>query len=197
MNIMSGHFHILLILCLLYTLSCVASIVPAKPLKFYVYDDPEWHRMGTFTMVKRDSTERMENVLNYGAGPEMNKEEGTYHTNQYQLYNNLYYRALKDPRRTLNPEEATTFFMPYDIASDAAKYQGCPKNRSKTCYDFNKCILAPKVEKLLLASPYFHRNGGHDHMMLVVSFRCVKCHSYVVYFMFFVCRCHYRGLIMR
>lgn len=162
-----------LVCCIFLSLSVVASLngAAASPavtsLKFYIYDDPEWHKMGTFSMFRRDKTERMDNVMNHGAGPEVNREEGSYHTNQYQLYNNVYYRALKDPRRTLNPEEATTFFLPYDIASDAAKYQGCPKNTSKTCYDFNRCILAPKVEKMLLASPYYHRNGGRDHMLLV------------------------------
>jgi hypothetical protein len=168
------NIQLALLLWMFAMLSGVASVTPGAPLKFFIYDDPEWHKMGTFTMSKRHPTERMENVLNRGAGPEINRAEGVYHTNQYQLYNNMYHRALRDPRRTLDPEEATTFFLPYDIASDAAKYQGCPKNTSKTCYDFNKCVLAPKVEKMLLASPYYRRNGGSDHMMLGKRV-CVMC----------------------
>ena len=34
------------------------AVEPVKPLKFYVYDDPEWSKMGTFTMRPRDKTGR-------------------------------------------------------------------------------------------------------------------------------------------
>ena len=46
---------------------------------------------------------------------------------------------LKDPRRTLNPDDATTFFIPYDLAQDAAYYKHCAKNKDHKCFDFRKC----------------------------------------------------------
>ena len=51
----------------------------------------------------------------------------------------MYHRMLKDPRRTLNPDDATTFFIPYDLAQDAAYYKHCAKNKDHKCFDFRKC----------------------------------------------------------
>ena len=73
----------------------------------------------------------------------------------------------KDPRRTFDPEEATTFFIPYDIASDMAFYTACAKNTNLTCYDFRKCPLGDTVGNLLLDSKYYHRNQGRDHVLII------------------------------
>lgn len=39
----------------------------------------------------------------------------------------IYQRILQDPRRTLNPDEATLFFIPYDSGIDATM------NRVRVC----------------------------------------------------------------
>lgn len=140
---------------------------PKQPLKFYIYDYGEWINISKLTETPRNPTERMHYVLNGGAGLEVSAAEGAYHTNQYQLYNNIVARAMKDPRRTLDPEEATTFVIPYDLAGDAATYIGCPKNKNTTCYDFLKCPTAPRVGELLAESKYYRRRGGLDHLLLV------------------------------
>lgn len=58
----------------------------------------------------------MERAVNGGAGPEVDAAHGVYHTDQYQLFQLVYYRALKDhSRRTMNPAEASTFVIPYDL----------------------------------------------------------------------------------
>ena len=90
----------------------------------------------------------------------------------------LYHRALRDMRRTLDPNEATTFIIPYDFATDSAYYKQCQKSAGKIpifllihvlthlilttgrCYDFRKCPLAPTVEELLHKSKYFRRLNG-------------------------------------
>jgi len=118
------------------------------------------------SLYRRDPNERLDNQLNNGAGPLVNASSGAYHTDQYQLFSMIYYRALKDYRRTLDPSKATTFLIPYDFATDAAYYKNCMKTAG-VCYDFRKCPLAPKVEELLLASPWYRRNLGHDHLLIV------------------------------
>lgn len=133
---------------------------------FYIYDSHFWPNISVASIYKRDPNERLENSLNNGAGPLVNKSRGAYHTDQYQLFSMIYYRALKDYRRTLDPSKATSFLIPYDFATDSAYYKNCMKTAG-VCYDFRKCPLAPKVEELLLLSPWYHRNHGHDHILIV------------------------------
>ena len=47
---------------------------------------------------------------------------GIYDTYQFDLFNLMYIRALKDPRRTRNPEEAASFLIPYDAHTDTMRY---------------------------------------------------------------------------
>lgn len=67
-------------------------------------------------------------------------------------------RALIDERRTMNPAEATTFIIPYDLSLDSAFYKHCNKDHSHTCFDFRKCPLAPQVGTLLQESPWYQRH---------------------------------------
>ena len=128
---------------------------------FYIYDYGYWRNISTMSMHRRDDPlEILETTIHNGAGPIVNASRGSYHTDQYQLFLLIYHRALRDHRRTLNPAEATTFIIPYDLASDVAYYKTCAKS-SGTCFDFRKCPLAPTVEKLLQESVWFKRNKGH------------------------------------
>lgn len=137
-----------------------------KDKKIYVYDSSDWREITKATTMKRDPHELLDNLLNNGAGPLINSDKGSFHTDQYQLFSMFYHRILNDPRRTMDPAEATSFFVPYDFASDAAFYKSCPKSAGN-CYDFRKCPLAPQVEDLLSRSPWYRRNGGHDHILIV------------------------------
>jgi hypothetical protein len=137
-----------------------------RDLYFYIYEDDFWPNISTASIYSRDTNEMLEHSLNYGAGPVMDASVGLYHTDQYQLFSMIYYRALKDKKRTLDPAEATSFLIPYDFASDCAYYKKCAKTAG-VCYDFRKCPLAPKVEELLLKSPWFMRNYGKDHILIV------------------------------
>ena len=142
---------------------------PKTRSKHYIYiyqDRATWIPIANASLHPRDPNEVMEHSFNGGAGPLVDESAGMYHTDQYQLFNLMYHRALKDPRRTLDPNQATTFIIPYDLASDSAYYKKCGKS-SGICYDFRRCPLAPSVESLLQASPYFRRKGGHDHLLVV------------------------------
>lgn len=133
---------------------------------FYIYDTAEWTAIANVTRNPRDPDEYVSNYYNSGAGPSVNITAGAYHTDQYQLFPLIFGRALKDPRRTLDPSKATTFIIPYDLASDAAYYKKCPKSEG-LCFDFRKCPLAPTVSDLLQASPWYKRNNGRDHLMII------------------------------
>jgi hypothetical protein len=134
---------------------------------FYVYDTGQWHDIGILSMNKRDDpNEILEIVSNNGAGPLIDAARGLYHTDQYQIFLLNYHRALRDYRRTLDPDKATTFIIPYDFASDVAYYKHCSKSVG-SCFDFRKCPMAPTVEELLLTSPHFKRNFGYDHVLFV------------------------------
>lgn len=143
-----------------------------KEKLFYIYDYDEWPSIATASIYKRDRTERLENQLHHGAGPLVNENSGIYHTDQYQLFSMVYYRALRDPRRTLDPAKATSFLVPYDFASDAAYYKNCAKSKG-VCFDFRRCPLAPKVEELLKNSVWYQRNQGKDHVLIVGMNYCM------------------------
>ena len=136
-------------------------------LRIYIYSGVEWDGIATASMSARIEDELLESGTNSGAGPALNVTSGSYHTDQYQLYALMYHRLLKDPRRTFNPAEATTFFVPYDLASDAAFYKLCAKNKEHKCFDFRKCPLAPRVDELLRESPWWKRRNGRDHLLVV------------------------------
>ncbi len=133
---------------------------------FYIYDSEEWAKLAIASIYKRDPNERLDNQYNHGAGPMVDASAGAYHTDQYQLFSMIYYRALTDPRRTLDPSKATSFFIPYDFALDSAYYKNCARSHG-VCYEFRKCPLAPQVEKLLQKSPYYQKNHGKDHVLIV------------------------------
>lgn len=134
---------------------------------FYIYDYDYWVNISIASInLRSDPNEILETTINNGAGPLVDAKQGAYHTDQYQLFLLLFNRALRDHRRTLDPAKATTFFIPYDMASDVAYYKRCSKSE-ETCFDFRRCPLAPTVEKMLLESPWYRRNYGKDHLLIV------------------------------
>lgn len=154
------------ILSIWFVLVCLMIPWSTAEHLFYIYEDQDWPHIATAALHKRDPNERIENQFHQGAGPIVDKAHGQYHTDQYQLFSMIYYRALKDPRRTLDPSKATSFLIPYDFASDSAYYKNCARSAG-VCYDFRKCPLAPTVERLLVNSTYFQRNQGHDHVLII------------------------------
>lgn len=157
---MRASFSVALFTCLLSQLNHALDY-------FYIYDTGYWLNISRASMYMRDDPhEILETTINNGAGPLVNAKMGAYHTDQYNLFLLIYHRALRDHRRTMNPAEASTFLIPYDMASDVAYYKRCAKSEG-TCFDFRKCPLAPTVDKLLHESPWYHRHKGKDHLLLV------------------------------
>ena len=98
---------------------------------------------------------------NYGSGKCIQKETMEYKTSQFGLFKIMYERALLDPRRTMDPENATSFLIPYDFGMDATFFETNGRMRR------TGCPLAAEALKLLNSSKYFHSNHGHDHTLIV------------------------------
>ena len=148
--------HVLVIYLLL---AAVISVMAIQE-KFFIYD---WRKI-TKTFGKAFFfDESAKRYANFGAGPLIDLSIGSYNTEQYQLFLLMYYRALKDPRRTLDPEQATSFLIPYDLASDCGQFRKNHHALSMIEY----CPRGPEVIRLLESSPYFNRKLGRDHLLLV------------------------------
>ena len=131
--------------------------------KIYVYDWPELvNRYANFT--DRDHTSHGVEVpiwkTHFGAGRLVDATNLEHKTSQFALHKIFYERALIDSRRTLNPSEATTFFIPFDIGMHTVFLEGNGRMRK------SGCPLVDQVEARLKQMPYFERNGGHDHLLI-------------------------------
>lgn len=97
----------------------------------------------------------------FGAGRISHAATMEHKTSQFSLFKLMYERAMIDKRRTLDPADATTFLIPYDIGMNACFTM--PHGRMRK----TGCPQAHEVERRLLASPFFKANHGHDHVLIV------------------------------
>lgn len=131
---------------------------------FYVYDWPHLvNRYANFSDRSHHShgVEFPQWTSHFGAGRLLSKVDMEYKTSQFALFKIMYERALIDGRRTLNPNEATTFFIPYDFGMDATFIEANGRMRK------TGCPLASEVVGLLEKSSFFQKNHGHDHVLVV------------------------------
>jgi hypothetical protein len=142
----------------------VSLLAAATANKFYIYD---WSHLVNRYANYSDRPHHGHGVefpqwrLNYGAGRLIDSNSSEYKTSQFALFKLLYERALVDPNRTLDPEKAVSFFIPYDFGMDATFIEANGRMRR------TQCPLSEQVLSLLLASPHFRKNGGHDHTLVV------------------------------
>ena len=152
---MNRLFRICALTICLGILSRAHAIAPHSDEKFFIYDWPD-------VCAKLFCGGRQ----NSGAGRVVNATNGIYNTYQYALFDLMHSRALRDPRRTLNPEEATMFFIPYDSHVDAMTYSN-KMGHTEWSWDLGTADQAVKVHDLLQVSPYFQRKEGKDHFMMI------------------------------
>lgn len=128
---------------------------------FYIYNVPgnvsnSWpqkvdHFRAAFTNQFRE---------NYGAGMDISASRGYYHTHQYSLFMLLFQRLLTSRYRTLDPDKASLFFIPYDLGMDASV-----RGSDGALFQTN-CPRLAQVQSMLSASPYFSRRQGSDHFVV-------------------------------
>ena len=147
-----------------------------RHFRFYVYDTGDWNRIGKAGFSPQGEDEIVDMSKNRGAGPLVNMSDGSYHTDQYQLYALHYHRWMKDPRRTLNPAEATTFVIPYDLATDAAYYRHCAKNKEHKCFDFSEVSHGTRGGKIAHGLPMVPKERRRKDHLLVVGMNYAMDH---------------------
>jgi len=146
--------------------SAPASSLPGLPEDglFYMYDLPEeyWWR---WPVEGSDCSENgyvgHNHKQNSGIGPLVSPDHGLYLTWHFSLFSSLYNRMRRSSRRTLDPEKASLFIIPYDLGLDGYLDQNSCNTRRQCSHG-----LVGKLEKILLSTPYFQRHGGGDHALL-------------------------------
>jgi hypothetical protein len=96
-----------------------------------------------------------------GLGKVIDLDYGLMDTWHFSLFSSLFNRAKRSSRRTLNPNEAKLFIIPYDLAMDGG-YDPSTCNRRRRC-TFG---LTDALQKILSESPFFKRYSGADHLVL-------------------------------
>ena len=102
-----------------------------------------------------------EHKENSGMGPLILPDDGLYLTWHFSLFSSLYNRMKRSSRRTLDPEKASLFIIPYDLGLDGYL-------NTQTCDNRRQCShgLVGKLTSIIGKSPYFHRHQGADHVLL-------------------------------
>lgn len=139
------------------------SVISATD-KFYVYDWP--HLVNRYANYS-DRPHHGHGVefpawrTNYGAGRLIDASNSEYKTSQFALFKLIYDRAMIDPQRTTDPNQAVSYLIPYDFGMDATFIEANGRMRR------TQCPLAEQVLTLLRASSHFRAKGGHDHTLVV------------------------------
>ena len=147
-----------------YFLVIATQISSMETARFYIYEWPHLiDRYANFS----DRPHHGHGVEfpawreNLGIGRALDVNNHEYKTSQFALFKIMYERALVDPRRTMDPNDATSFFIPYDFGMDATFFESNGRMRR------TQCPLAVDALQHLRNSPYFWRHGGHDHTLIV------------------------------
>jgi hypothetical protein len=94
-------------------------------------------------------------------GKPLRPDDGLFLTWHFSMFNSIYNRLKRSSRRTLDPDKADLFIIPYDIGLDGYL-------DPTTCRNRRMCTIGMvgKLTKILDASKYFQRNQGSDHIIL-------------------------------
>lgn len=133
---------------------------------FYMYDLSEefwwrWPIQGTESTCKEQGYLGHEHAINSGIGPLVHNDSGLFLTWHFSLFNSLYNRLKRSSQRTMNPDEASIFIIPYDLGLDGYMDKQTCRNRRSCTHG-----LVGKLTNILKDSVYFNRHEGLDHVVL-------------------------------
>lgn len=96
-----------------------------------------------------------------GYGPLLIPDDGLFLTWHFSLFSSLYNRMKRSRRRTLDPDKASLFIIPYDLGLDGYL-------NADVCTNSRSCTrgLPGKLNTILKNSKYFTRYDGGDHAVL-------------------------------
>jgi hypothetical protein len=188
---MDRFFSIFLLLYLFLTASSSWKASEGLAPKFYVY--PWSQEVTRAPLPKHD--QRREFFSNHGIGQAIIPYIGLYETSPYSLWSYVLSRLLVHPSRTLNPSEASFFFVPFDLTHNTwqagsfirtkmrensftlAHFDSSEANDSLNGNSFDWIgALQPAVSeadnrtaeviRALRTSPFFQRFKGNDHFFI-------------------------------
>lgn len=135
-----------------------------KDKLFYIYDLPEefwWRWPKPSADCSKNGYVGHDHALYSGMGPPINESDGLYLTWHFSLFSSMFNRMKRSKRRTLDPEKADLFIIPYDLGLDGyvdpdrcTMRRGCTKG------------LPQKLQNMLSASKYWQKYQGADHVVL-------------------------------
>ena len=155
---------IFLILPYLLLVSTIENITSDKKL-FYMYDLPEeyWYRWPKATQNNCSAHGYVSNehIELSGMGRPIRPENGLFLTWHFSMFSSLFNRYKRSSRRTLDPQKASIFIIPYDMGLDGYINQDNCNNRRSCTKE-----LVPRLQDMLLNSTYWQRYQGLDHVVL-------------------------------
>ena len=131
---------------------------------FYMYELPEefwWRWPNAGTDCSENGYVGHEHAQLSGLGPAVLPEGGLFLTWHFSMFSSLFNRIKRSKRRTLDPEKASLFIIPYDLGLDGYL-------DSRTCKNSRRCTagMPQRLQSIILKQPYFYRHMGADHAVL-------------------------------
>lgn len=138
-----------------------------KPPKFYIYDwpfyiDDVWPPAGT--KLPNNTAYYHGFRPNNGAGEMLHADQGLFQTWQFSLYKNIMARLKVSEHRTLKPEEATAFIVPFDLGvhSYIDHLTGVPRLASPHGWLAQQLLRTYSKDKAL-----YWKYQGHNHFVFL------------------------------
>lgn len=143
------------------------SLDDGRPPKFYIYDWPAYiddvwppagaalHNKSAYNHIFRP---------NNGAGQLLRADVGLFQTWQFSLYKNIIARMKVSRHRTLKPEEATQFIIPFDLGvhSYIDHLNGLPRLASPHGWMAQHLLRLARKDKEL-----YWKYQGHNHFVFL------------------------------
>jgi hypothetical protein len=144
------------------------SIVQPADGLFYMYELEQkfWWRYPASTVNCNKSKGYLPTgaYRNAGLGDTLDLDMGLFSTWHFSMFNSLFNRLRRSARRTRDPEQASFFVFPYDMALDGFIRQvDCSEP-----YLYPRCTkpLVMEAKEIFRKSKYFQRYQGADHLLL-------------------------------
>jgi hypothetical protein len=144
------------------------SVVKGKTKEqlFYMYDLEEkywWRWPKNSTDCSKNKYIQHKYGQLSGIGPPIDPDNGLFMTWHFSLFSSLFNRLKRSSRRTRDPEKASLFIIPYDLALDGY-------TDPETCLNRNplQCSrgYVNDLQQYLKQSKFFKRHNGADHAVL-------------------------------
>ena len=134
---------------------------------FYMYplDEKFWWRWpGPETDCKKNKYVQHFHGQLSGVGPPLKLDDGLFLTWHFSIFHAMWNRLKRSRFRTYDPDKASRFVIPYDLAMDGYV-------EPRTCNNKNmnlRCSpgFVSEVQQMLKHSKYFKRHRGADHAVL-------------------------------